>query len=87
MIHDLIDIDVSDYAFINEEIAQKVCHKLKLILVFLARFKKILNFERTKIKSITHQILLKMILQNHFEFSIFLFIIKINQHSFILDKF
>ena len=62
MIHDLIDIDVSDYAFINEEIAQKVCHKLKSIFVFLARFKRILNFERTKIKSIIHQILFKMIL-------------------------
>ena len=87
MIHDLIDIDVSDYAFINEEIAQKICHKLKLTLVSLARFKRVLNFEKTKIKSITHQILLKMILQNHFEFSTFLFIIKINQHSLILDKF
>ena len=87
MIHDLIDIDIFDYAFINEEIAQKVCHKLELIFVILARLKRILNFERTKIKNIIHQILLKMILQNHFEFSIFLFIIKINQHSFILDKF
>ena len=86
MIHDLIDIDVSDYAFISEEIAQKVCHKLELIFVSLARFKRILNFERTKIKSITHQILLKMILQNHFELSTSLFIIKINQHSLILGK-
>ena len=86
MIHDLIDIDVSDYAFISEEIAQKVCHKLELIFVSLARLKRILNFEETKIKSITHQILLKMILQNHFELSISLFIIKINQHSFILNK-
>ena len=86
MIHDLIDIDVSDYAFISEEIAQKVCHKLELIFVSLARFKRILNFERTKIKSITHQILLKMILQNHFELSTSLFIIKIDQHSLILNK-
>ena len=78
MIHDLIDIDVFDYVFINEEIAQKVCHKLKLIFVSLARFKRILNFEKTKIKFIIHQILSKMILQNHFKFSISLSIIKIN---------
>ena len=87
MIHDLIDINVFDYVFINEKIAQKICHKLKLIFVFLTRFKRILNFEKTKIKFIIHQTLSKMILQNHFELSISFFIIKINQHSFILNKF
>ena len=53
MIRDLIDIDVSEYAFISEKIAQKICHKLELISIFLSRFKRIFNFEETEIKSIT----------------------------------
>ena len=87
MIHDLIDIDASEYAFINEEIAQKVCHKLELTSMSLFRLKRVFNFEKTKIKFITHQILFKMILQNHSEFFASLFIIRIKQHSLILDKF
>ena len=86
MIHNLIDIDVSEYAFISEKTAQKVCHKLELVSISLSRFKKILNFEETEIKSITHQILLKMTIQNHSEFFASLFIIRIKQHSLILDK-
>ena len=87
MIHDLIDIDAFEYAFISKEIAQKVCHKLKLISMSLSRFKRVFNFEETKIKLIIHQILFKMILQNHSEFFVSLFIIKIEQHSLILSKF
>ena len=86
MIHDLIDTDAFEYAFINEEIAQKVCHKLKLISMSLFRLKRIFNFEKTEIKFITHQILFKMILQNHSKFFASLFIIRIEQHSLILDK-
>ena len=86
MIHDLIDIDAFEYAFINEEIAQKICHKLKLTLISLFRLKKVFNFEKTEIKLIIHQILLKMILQNHSKLFAFLFIIKIKQHSLILNK-
>jgi hypothetical protein len=87
MIRDLIDIDVFEYAFINEKIAQKICHKLKLISMFLFRFKRIFNFEKIKIKFIIHQILFKLILQNHSKIFAFLFIIKIKQHSLILNKF
>ena len=87
MIHDLIDIDAFEYAFISEEIAQRICHKLELISVSLSRFKKVFNFEETKIKSIIHQILFKMTIQNHSEFFVSLFIIRIEQHSLILKKF
>ena len=86
MIHDLIDIDVFEYAFISEKTAQKVCHKLELTSAFLSRLKRILNFEETEIKFIIHQILLKMTIQNHSEFFASLFIIRIEQHSLILDK-
>ena len=86
MIHDLIDIDAFEYAFINEKTAQKVCHKLELISISLSRFKRIFNFEKTKIKSITHQILLKMTIQNHSKLFASLFIIRIKQHSLILNK-
>ena len=87
MIHDLIDIDASEYVFISEEIAQKICHKLDLISVFLIRFKKVFNFEEIEIKFIIHQILLKMILQNHSKLFVSLFIIRIKQYSLILKKF
>ena len=86
MIHDLIDIDAFEYAFISEKIAQKVCHKLELISIFLSKLKRILNFEKTEIKSIIHQILFKMTIQNHSKFFVFLFIIRIEQHSLILNK-
>ena len=87
MIHDLIDIDASEYAFISEEIAQRVCHKLELTSVSLSRSKRVFNFEETEIKFIIHQILFKMTIQNHSEFFVSLFIIRIGQHSLILEKF
>ena len=55
--------------------------------MFLFRLKRVFNFEKTEIKFITHQILLKMILQNHSKLFASLFIIKIEQHSLILNKF
>ena len=86
MIYNLIDIDVFKYIFINEKIAQRICHKLKLILLFLFRFKKSFNFEKTKIKFIIYQILFKMTIQNHSKFFVLFFIIKTKQHSLILKK-
>ena len=86
MIHDLIDIDASEYAFISEETAQRICHKLELTSVFLSRLKRVFNFEKTKTKSIIHQILFKMTIQNHSEFFVSLFIIRIEQHPLILKK-
>ena len=63
--HELININVFDYVFINNEIAQKICDKFQIFFVRLFKFKKVFDFDDRKIQSIIHQILIKIILLNH----------------------
>ena len=83
----LVNTDVTEYAFIDEKIAQLVCETLQITLVMLSRSKLVNEFDDRKTKLIIHVIYFTLIVQNHSKIITFMFIIKIEVHSLILSKF
>ncbi len=82
----MIDIDVTEYAFIDESIAQSLCEALKIQSVQLIKKRLIKVYDERKNQIITHVIYSKMIIQRHSESLIFMLIIKLKQQTLILDK-
>ena len=83
----LLDIDVIDYVFINKKIAYLVCQKLNIVFIRLLHSRYIRYFNEKNIKSIIDVIYSILTIQNHKKITIFLFIIKINEHFLILNLF
>ena len=82
----LMNTNVIEYAFIDEKIAQLVCETLQITFVMLSQSKLVNEFDDRKTKLIIHVIYFTLIVQNHSEIIIFMFIIKIETHSLILSK-
>jgi hypothetical protein len=82
----MIDIDVIEYAFVDESIAQSLCDTLKIESVQLMKKRLVKVYDERKNQIITHAIYSKMIIQRHIESLIFMLIIKLEQQALILDK-
>ena len=82
----LMNTNVIEFAFIDEKIAQLICEKLQINLVILSWLKHVNEFDDRLTKFIIHVIYSTLIVQNHSELSILMFITKIDSHSLILDK-
>ena len=83
----LMNINIIEYVFIDERIAQLICETFQIIFVFLSRSKFVNEFDDRKIKFIIYVIYFTFIVQNHSKITIFMFIIKIEIYSLILNKF
>ncbi len=82
----MIDNDCINYFFINIVIAQKVYDLLKIILLKLNKSREMKNYDEKRNKNIIHVIYFFMIIVNHTKNSIFMMIIKLDQHLIILNK-
>jgi predicted N-acetyltransferase YhbS len=82
----MIDIDVTEYAFDDESVAQSLCETLKIELVQLIKKKLVRVYDERKNQVITHVIYSKMTIQEHIESLIFMLIIKLRQQTLILEK-
>ena len=82
----LIDIDATEYAFIDKQIAQLVCDMLHMKFVSLLKSKFLIEFDDRHVSSITHVIYFKLTIELHFELIALLLIIDLNNHSIILEK-
>ncbi len=82
----MINIDVTEYAFVDETVAQSLCEALKIESVQLMKKRLIRVYDERKDQIITHVIYSKMIIQKHTESLIFMLIIKLRQQTLILDK-
>ena len=82
----LVNTDVTEYAFIDEKIAQLICETLQITSVMLSRSKLVNEFDDRETKFITHVIYSTLIVQNHSEITTLMFIIKIEAHPLILNK-
>ena len=82
----LIDIDATDYAFIDREIAQLVCNMLNMKSISLLKSKSLIEFDDRQTSSIIHVIYFKLTIELHFDLIVLLFIIDLNSHSIILKK-
>jgi hypothetical protein len=82
----MINIDVIEYAFVDESIVQSLCDALKIEFVQLMKKRLIKAYDDRKDQVITYVIYFKMIIQKHIENLIFMLIIKLKQQILILDK-
>ena len=83
----LMNTNIIEYVFIDEKTAQLICKTFQIISVMLSRSKLVSEFDDRKIKFIIHVIYFTFMMQNHSKIIIFMFIIKIEIHSLILNKF
>ncbi len=83
----LIDIEVADYSFIDELIAQNVCDQLQIESLSLIKFKSIRKFDDYYAKKlITHAIYSNLTVQDHMKHFVFMLITRLDQHQMILEK-
>jgi hypothetical protein len=82
----MIDNDCTDYSFIDTDIAREVCEVLKINSLKLNKSREMKNYDERRDKDITHVIYSFMTIQNHTKSCIFMMIIKLDQHSIILEK-
>jgi hypothetical protein len=82
----MINIDVTEYAFVDESVAQSLCEVLKIEFVELIKKRLIKVYDERKNQIIIHVIYSKMIIQKHIKSLISMLIIKLRQQTLILDK-
>jgi hypothetical protein len=82
----MINIDVTEYAFVDESVAQSFCEALKIESVQLIKKRLIKVYDERKDQIITHVIYSKMIIQRHIKNLTSMLIIKLRQQTLILDK-
>jgi hypothetical protein len=82
----MINIDVIEYAFIDESIAQLFCEILKIEFVQLIKKRLIRVYDERKDQVITHVIYSKMIIQEYTKNLTFMLIIRFEQQILILEK-
>ncbi len=82
----MIDNECIDYSFIDIDIAHKICERLRIVFLKLNKSREMKDYDERKNKNITHVIYSFMIIQNHTKNSISMMIIKLDQHSIILEK-
>jgi len=83
----LIDIEATDYSFIDELIAQNVCNYLQIKSLSLIKLKSIKEFDDHYVKKlITHAIYLNLTVQDHMKRFVFMLITRLDQHQMILEK-
>jgi hypothetical protein len=83
----MIDNECIDYSFIDTDIAHKVCELLRIESLQLNKLREVKNYDGRRNKDIIHVIYSFMIIQDHTESCISMMIIKLDQHSIILEKF
>jgi hypothetical protein len=82
----MIDNDCIDYLFIDIDIAHKVCELLRIESLQLNKSREVKNYDERGNQDITHVIYSFMIIQDHTKSCISMMIIKLDQHSIILNK-
>jgi NMD protein affecting ribosome stability and mRNA decay len=83
----MIDNECIDYSFIDIDIAHKVCELLKIEFLQLNKSPEVKNYDERRNINITHVIYSFMTIQDHTKSCISIMIIKLDQHSIILNKF
>jgi len=84
----LIDSDSVVYMIIHSNLVDKVCEKLRIQSISLAKEKLIRDYdEKISKKIITHKILLNLIIESHKKLTVSMLIADIDHHEVILSKF
>jgi len=83
----LIDSDFVVYTLIYDKLVDKVCQKLEIQFILLAKEKLIRDYdEKLARKTITHKILLNLTIESHKKLTMSMLIADIEHHEAILSK-
>jgi len=83
----LIDSDFIVYTLIHDKLVNKVCQKLEIQSILLAKEKLIRDYnEKLARKTITHKILLNLTIESHKKLTVSMLIANIEHHEAILSK-
>jgi len=86
-LHSLIDSNFVVYMLIHDKLVNKVCQKLEIQSILLAKEKLIWDHDEKLVrKTITHKILLNLIIESHKKLTMSMLIIDIKHHKAILSK-
>ncbi len=84
----LIDSDFVVYMLIHDKLVDKVCQKLEIQSILLAKEKLIREYdEKLARKTITHKILLNLTIESHKKLTVSMLIADIKHYEAILSKF
>ncbi len=85
---DILDSDFIVYTLIHNKLVNKVCQKLEIQFILLAKEKLIRDYdEKLARKTITHKILLNLMIESHKKLTVSMLIADIKHHEVILNKF
>ncbi len=83
----LIDSDFVIYTLIHDKLVDKICQKLEIQSISLAKEKLIRDYdEKLARKTITHKILLNLTIKSHKKLTMSMLIVDIEHHEAILSK-
>ena len=83
----LIDNDSAVYMIIHINLVNRVCKELKIQSILLTKEKLIKEYdEKIFKKTITHKILLNLIIKSHKKLTVSMLIADIDHHEVILEK-
>jgi len=83
----LIDSDFIVYMLIHDKLVNKICQKLEIQFILLAKEKLIRDYdEKLARKTITHKILLNLTIKSHKKLTMSMLITDIEHHEAILSK-
>ncbi len=72
---------------IHDKLVNKVCQKLEIQSILLAKEKLIRNYDEKLVrKTITHKILLNLMIESHKKLTVSMLIVDIKHHEAILSK-
>ncbi len=84
----LIDSDFVVYMLIHDKLVNKICQKLEIQFISLAKKKLIRDYDEKLVKkTITHKILFNLTIKSHKKLTISMLITDIKHHEAILSKF
>jgi len=84
----LIDSDFVVYTLIHDKLVNKVCQKLEIQSILLAKEKLIRDYDKKLArKTITHKILLNLTIESYKKLTMSMLIADIKHHEAILSKF
>jgi len=83
----LINSDFIIYMLIHDKLVNKVCQKLEIQFILLAKEKLIRDYdEKLAKKTIIHKILLNLMIKSHKKLTVSMLIADIEHHEAILSK-
>ncbi len=86
-LHSLINSDFIIYTLIHDKLVNKVCQKLEIQSILLAKEKLTRDYDKKLVrKTITHKILLDLTIKSHKKLTMSMLIADIKHHEAILSK-